>query len=357
MKILICGNYGMKNIGDEAILAGLKKLILEQIPDAEIKVMARGSLFPIGFRSLFNSIFHPSMWFKPLSIVKNCDVFILGGGGLFSEEERYLSPLFWAFHGLIAAWCKKPVYCLGISVSRLGFLNKFFCKILFQKSKAVIVRDIASKNLLQEWGILSVLGTDPAIVLDTDCEDETQQENYVAISFRPFKNLNDNSYKIIAQFCDSIIEKFGLSIRFIPFQNEYQIDTQILHTIFDHVKRKDKIIIHEFNENFNELLKILAKAEMVIGMRLHSGILSILAQSPFISLSYMDKVKDFWSEFPKVACLDLDTLHIDNLISQFEKIWNDRREYRRISRETKTFLKKRSSVFSNLLAELKTAKI
>ena len=135
------------------------------------------------------------------------------------------------------------------------------------------------------------------------------------------------------------------------------VEKIILHKIFDHVKRKDEIIIHEFSENFNELLKILAKAEMVIGMRLHSGILSILAQSPFISLAYMDKVKDFWSEFPEVPCLDLDTLHIDNLVSQFEKIWNARREYRRISRETKAFLKKRSLVFSNLLADLRKAKI
>lgn len=357
MKILICGNYGMKNIGDEAILAGLKKLILEQIPDAQIEVMGRGSLFPIGFRSFFNAIFRPSIWSKPFSLVKDCDVFILGGGGLFTEEERYLSPFFWAFHGLIAVWLKKPVYCLGISVNELGFLNKFFCKMLLKKSKAVIVRDIVSQKLLQQWGIVLILGTDPAMAIDANHGNETEVENYVVMSLRPFKNLNDNTYKIIAQFCDTIIEKFGLNIRLIPFQNEYQVDVQILNTIFDRVKRKDKIIIHEFNEDIHELLKIFAKAQLVIGMRFHSGILSILAESPFIPLAYMDKVNNFWSEFPEISCLDIDILHIDDLMNEFEKVWNLRREYRRISREKKEILKKRTSTFSDLLISIKRTKI
>lgn len=357
MKILICGNYGMKNIGDEAILAGLKKLIFEQIPDAKIEVMGKGSLFPIGFRSFFHVIFRPSLWSKPFSIIKACDVFVLGGGGLFTEEERYFSPLFWAFHGLIAVWRKKPVYCLGIGVNSLGFFNRFVCKMMFHKSKAIIVRDIVSKNLLQKWGIFATLGTDPAVALDVNSGDETVGENYVVISFRPFKNLNENLYKIIAQFCDLIIEKFGLSIRLIPFQNEYQIDAKILHTIFDQAKRKDKIIIHEFNENFNELLKIFTNAQLVIGMRLHSSILSILTESPFIPLSYMSKINNFWSEFPEISCLNIDSLHIDDLMNEFMRIWNSRREYRRIVRDKKEILRKRTSVFSDLLLSIKRAKI
>jgi polysaccharide pyruvyl transferase WcaK-like protein len=228
--------------------------------------------------------------------------------------------------------------------------------MLLKKSKAVIVRDIASKNLLQKWGISAILGTDPALAIDVSPRNKTQGENYVVVSFRPFKNLSYNSYKIIAQFCDSIIEKFGLNIRLVPFQNEYQIDAEILHTIFDQVKRKDKIIIHEFYEDFDELMKIFEGAEVVIGMRLHSGILSILAETPFLPLSYMKKVNNFWSEFPEISCLDTATLRFDTLVSQFEKVWNSRREYRRIAHEIKAFLKKRTSRFSDLLASLKIAK-
>jgi len=64
MKIVIAGNYGANNLGDEMILEGLLKLLNDVVPDAKITVLSSEpkdtkkrhkvkslNLFPAGFRS------------------------------------------------------------------------------------------------------------------------------------------------------------------------------------------------------------------------------------------------------------------------------------------------------------------
>gem|GEM_PF-4556365 len=342
----------MKNIGDEAILLGLKELIRREIPQAEIEVMGKGSHFPIGLRSFFRALFHPSLWMKPFRMVKSCDIFLLGGGGLFTEEESLLSPAFWALQGLFALWVDKPVYCLGISIGDVGFMNKIFCMSLFKRSKSIIVRDPFSKELLEKWGIKAVLGTDLALAIRLDFTKVITKEKYVVISLRPFKNIDENLYKIIAQFCDVIILKFGLQIRLIPFQDDYQSDTQTLNKFFELMKEKNKVFVHEFSSNIPDVLKILSGAEMVIGMRLHSGILSVILGVPFIPLSYMSKVTNFWSEFPEAMRLDTSELSLDGLLEAYTNNWNSKREGQNIQGALRKKLSDRVRSFSDLFAAL-----
>lgn len=353
MKIVICGYYGMHNIGDEAILQSLKGVLAKVFPNSEINVQGRGWLLPFGIRSFLRSIFKPSLWSKPYELIKSCEAFILGGGGLFTDEEGFFIPSFWALHGLIAVLFKKPVLCLGISIGPMNFFNKWLCKALFKKAKLITVRDKSSRDLLKEWGISSYELSDIAMLLSYEASgQEEKEQKYVVMCVRPFKNHDDFLYTKLAQLCDYLVEKYGLFIKLIPFQDGPNHDYGILNTIFDRTVHKTHIKVDQFYNDISKLINVLANAEVVIAMRLHAGILSVLANTPFVPLSYMQKVSDFWKEFSDIQPLKVENITIEALVKSFEEIWTNREEKRKIMKQICEKLVQKASQIEGLLKSL-----
>lgn len=362
MRIGICGFYNAINIGDEAILKGIKALLKQVFPESEIVVFGRGMLFSFGFRSFFRAMFKLELWSKPLQALRSCDIFILGGGGLFTDEEMFFVPIFWALHGFAALLLKKPLICLGISVGPLNKLNQVIVKNLFLKAKLIIVRDQRSFELLKKWGIDKVYKTsDLALYLSGIAKNSGREpvdgrKNYIIISARRFRNLDEKLYTILAQFCDAAIAKYGLQIRLIPFQNEAQNDAYVLNKIFEQMQHREHVFVHDFNENIDDLINVFANAELVIGMRLHAGILSLIAGTPFIPLSYMQKVNDFWREF-EIELLDIQKLRLDDLLNIFQKIYNNRKEHREKISKIKEKLAKKAKFSEEILSKLLTSSL
>ena len=318
----------MGNIGDEAILMGLKKFLSEKLPQPEITVMGNGSLFPFGLRSGLRSFINWNLWIKPLRMMRSSDLFILGGGGLFTDEEAWFVPAFWALHGLMAAVYGKPVFCVGVSVHELVGINKWLTKMLFSLAKYVMVRDLPSHKILSEWGIQSVLGSDLSLFLSKPPGGVECTEKYAVAVFRDFHNFSENMYKKVAQLLDSITVNYGLKIKFLTFQAAYKNDSAVLYKIFDLSDKKEKLEILGAELNTAMIIEIFGQAEFVIAMRLHAGILALVTETPFFPISYMSKVSSFWSEFGSIDVSEfnedgLDKLHgfiVQSLPSRAESI-------------------------------------
>lgn len=328
MKIAICGYYGIRNFGDEVILEVLKKLVLEAYPNSEIVVMGKFGapqtvgLLPLGGRSLLKALLiKPALFFKPYRAIKSCDLFILGGGGLFTDEEGPFVSAFWALHGLIAHMLGKPVAILGVSVAKLNFWNKWLVKKVFQVAKMSNVRDRGSQEVLGRLGIQTKVMTDLAVLLNIQKNKTNQQNKYVAISFRQYKNTPLNLYTNLAHFCDYVTGKLGLNIRLISLHDGAKNDEQILNKIFELIKAKENVFIHKF-VSIDDTVKLLKNAELVVAMRLHAGIISALCETPFIPIGYMQKVNDFWAEFQDMKPMDIRSDN-DVLVKRFNEIWNN----------------------------------
>ena len=250
-------------------------------------------------------------------------------------------PTFWALHGVAAHWMKKPVYCLGISVSPLSGINKFIAKWLFKRSKAITVRDKVSDELLKRWGIDCKLSTDLALALESSVIKNKVEEQYIVLSVRNFKKPDEKLYTILAQLCDSIVEKYGLQIRLIPFQKGEQFDVQVLRKIFDRTTHKEQIILDKFHENLEELISMLGQARAVIAMRLHAGILAAVAGTPFVAMSYMQKVKSFWAEFNDIEIVDFNRLDFSVMFKRIHSLFEDLDKKKRRIKEIKNVLKVR----------------
>lgn len=323
MKFAICGNYGVGNIGDEAILAGLKIALKKTDPLCEIEVIGHGLHMPFGLRSLMKG------FREPYNAIKRCDVYVLGGGGLFTNEEGFFVPLFWAYQGFSALMLKKKLLCLGISVGKVGYFDRLILKWLFSKALLVTVRDKGSFELLTSLGINVHETSDFSLFLQRPILNEEKSEKpYVVISIRPFKNGDKKLYTIIAQLCDTLIADYGLFIKLLPFQNGMEIDATTLNKIFDQIDRKDSVAINPFVSDLTQLTQLLADAKLVIAMRLHAGILSMLSGTPFIPLVYMQKVRNFWLNCKQIRTIDINQITLEQLMSVFSELWNNRRDHR-----------------------------
>lgn len=361
VKITVCGNFGVTNIGDEAIFSGLKSLLLEAFPESEIMVQGKGNLFPFGVRSFLKSFVNPSLLKTPINLVKASDLYILGGGGLFDDTEGPFISSFWALQGLTAAQrltttthtSKKPLVIMGVSLGKINFWNKFFVQHLFKKARAVSVRDQASKDLIQQWGIQNVLVVPDLALFYPLSEYERKHLNrgdpYVILSVRPFRNATAKLYTNLAQLCDYIVDRYGFSIRLIPFQKDIYSDARILNKIFEQATRKEKIIREQFSGDIPGLLEVFRKAEAVIGMRFHAGIFSLLSEVPFLGLSYLNKVDNFWKTIDYPNIVTLQEACFEELKRKIDMIVENKHFYKEKLKQCKdNFLSQKSAVVAFL---------
>lgn len=320
MNIVVCGNYGVTNVGDEAILQGMRRVLDTAFPGSHIQVMGTGNVLPLGLRSFLKALAAGRMP-HGIKMIRECDLFILGGGGLFCDEEGPFVSAFWALHGLMAKFLGKKLAVLGISIGKLTRYNAPFVRRLFKRADLVIVRDEFSANILDSWNVKNHVCADFATLgLDQDTPCRTNKDKYVVISIRPFGINANELYKKIALLCDRIVHEYGFNIVFLPMSAIGQNDTGVLNKIFDLMTHQSKAHVEDFSPDLGSVISILANAECVVGMRLHSCILASMYGVPVIPLSYMSKVANYWSRASDVMTFDLESHGADDILKRFREI-------------------------------------
>ena len=326
-KIVVAGNYGATNIGDEAILDGVILALNDAFTKPDIIVFSANPketsalhdvksvfMFPAGIRSFLKGLFSLSI-FRTLNSVRSADLFVLGGGGLFTDE-KVKAVFIWYVQFLVARLFRIPIACLAQSVGPLDtkFGKKTVFKV-FSKSVLNVVRDENSRNVLVDIGIDDVhVLTDITFIQDRPFAVSDEYHSYIVMSIRPWITADEDKYKDLAKFIDEIFKKDGYKTVFVPFQKIQDEDLIVMKKIYSYLKDKEAASFFDFNDDINAVLFLMAKADFVIGMRLHSLIFSTLSNTPFIALSYSDKVKGF------VEGVELDDYLVDWSVFDYEKI-------------------------------------
>lgn len=355
-KILICGNYGATNLGDESILDGILNNIEKTFKKTEVTVLSynpsrtsqmhnihAAPLFPMGISSLFKGIFKLEIA-KTLREIKKCDIFILGGGGLFTDEKLFAIFL-WGWHGILAKIFKKPLYIYANSVGPLNTkVGRFITRYLFQKAQIITVRDEKSAETVKKIKvkIRPQITTDPALALNIKNKKSIQKYPYVVVNLRPWIKKISNLEKNMANLINEITFKYKLKVILLPFQTKHDNDKNILSKIFTQVEQKNMVKIANTNDEYQKAIDLIQNAEIFIGMRLHGLIFALLTKTPFISLSYSPKVRNFCKMINmEKYCIDLSSLKYKEIEDLFEKAWKSREEIRQNLGIQKEILKKR----------------
>ena len=305
MKIMISGYYGFDNTGDEAILKSMVGAFKEKIPQIKIIVLSHNPLHTS--RTYQVKAINRLHLINIIRYLRNVNLFISGGGGLLQDSTgKGWSILYYLGLILLAKIIKVPVmiYAQGIGpVNRQ--INKKLMKWILNIVDVITVRDNFSKESLENLGVVKpsiYVSSDPVFLLKKKkinhvidrypCIKELINSGsypIVGISVRKFNNHGSDLIKVFAQLADYLIKYYQIKIIFLPFK--FDEDVNMSEEILTLMENRAEVLKVKLEPE--ELLSILSRLSLVVGVRLHSIIFSSIVNVPFIAFSYDPKVKYF----------------------------------------------------------------
>jgi len=334
MKIIIVGNYGANNLGDELILEGLLKTMRKVKPAADIVVLSANpkntkekfeirsvEKFPSGARSILKCLFTGTFW-KTLKEVKNCDFFIVGGGGLF-DDTSFKAIWIWTVQTTMAYILKRKVIMYGQSIKPLkSKLSQKIVKHLFQKATFISVRDEDSKKILKGMVKGKTIHLMPDLIFNLVPKFEQATENKILICLRDHKGKPLDFDKNFTIFLNYLLnEDKDLRIELLPFQKN--LDEKYAESLVEKISDKDRTSVLGFTENRRDVENIFTASRLVVGARLHSILMAINTGTPFIAINYNPKVRSILEtlnlqEFI-IESKDVTPQSLTNLFKRIEK--------------------------------------
>ncbi len=332
MKIVVAGNYGAGNLGDELILEGMIKTLKEIDPDVDLTILSADpdytaaklterSLhkFPTGIRSLLKGVFLGNIK-QTLKAVKECDAFILGGGGLFDSSSK-MGIMIWAVQAMVAILKKKTLIMYGQNLPKVkkGILGKIV-KYVFDKAIFIALRDDEIPENFKK-----AIKVPDLIFKSQPTGHEPKKENIV-IALREAPSVTKNHLHQIAKFINFIQdENRELKIEFVPFEKES--DEKLIEFMMPLLAEKDRIIVHKYTDKREKVEKIFLSAKAVIGMRLHSILMAVNTGTPFIAVNYNPKVSNILSSMKlKGFIVEMKEMDFEKMRKLLEEILSNQEE-------------------------------
>lgn len=382
-KIFIAGagSAAWWNAGDEAIFSSMLSDLRSEIPDAQFFVLSAnppGTLQSYRVEEIpFNNI---GLMVKA---VKESDLLILGGGGLFYDYWGFnVDDLLTPDHvgqgvyvdfAILATLLNKPLMIYAVGVGPLNSeTGQSYTKIIFEQAQQITVRDPASKELMASLGIPAEkiqTTADPvygARQVSANAGQQYLQEKVgpslqapiLGVSLRAW-NLNDSPESdwgpSVAQALDHFIEQYGGTVLFIPFHKKVdQVDDASESERVQHLmKHADRAFVAEESYSPDEKVSILRCCDLVLGMRLHSLIFAIRYGIPVVGLAYDPKVSQVLLALHREEyLLDLSGLDEDVLYSALQSAYENRADLSAYYRNQASLLEDLAHQNAKLAAEL-----
>lgn len=346
---IISGYYGFKNIGDDAMLMAIIDNMKMYRKDMRILVLSKN---PIETSLIYNvdSINRFNL-LKILFTMKKSKVFINGGGSLIQDNTSTRSLVYY----LAMIWlAKKQGMKVMIYANGIGPLNKERNRKLTRKVvdrvDVITLRENLSYNELKRLKINKPeikITADPALTLKPENDAHINQlflkegidphQQFIGISVR--KWVDHEKYEaVIAQTADYIVDKYGITPLFIAMH--YPGDLAIIDNIISKMKHKGCVIRKK--PSVSEMLGIIAKTQMLIGMRLHALIFAVSLKIPIVGMVYEPKVEGFMQYIDQVSAGNINSLEPESLKKLIDEVWNNRDSIKENLDKNIAFLKDKS---------------
>ena len=315
--IVVSGYYGFNNLGDEAILEELVHELKSLWSANDIVILSQdpettAARFGVGAQNRWKLG-------EIAALLKQCKLFISGGGGLFQDSESVKSVIYYGGLISLATLCGAPtlIYAQGLGPLKTA-LGKALTRFSLVQPKQISVRDETSLKLLKEWGLAgnSRLTGDPVWLLSPTALDEEL--------LNPVSNCKRSGNKLVGL---SLREGGGFSLRHIEclaISMHKQLSPHYTLLPLPLQPDQDEVPLEQFTSIWLELggkilspqlgklekpsqwLSLIANLDLLIGMRLHSLIMALSSQVPVVGISYDPKVKHVLNFFEQ-PCLPYET--------------------------------------------------
>jgi len=359
-KILISGYYGFDNSGDDAILKAIVKDLNENSSSIKITAFSNN---PTYTEKIYNIKAVNRFEIKDvIGAIKDCDLFISGGGSLLQDVTSTRSLLYYLVLMRLAKLFNKPVmvYANGIGPIN-GKMNRFLTRRILNRVDLITLRDEESNLFLKDLGIKNKnihVTADPVFTLEPteeksidrilEKEGIPKDKLLVGVSVRKWdntENLVDNVTKAI----DYVIEEYGVSVVLIPMH--YPEDLSISEDILDKVTKKGCYVLSN-KYNVEDIMGVIKKLEIIIAMRLHSLIYAATQGIPMVGIAYDPKIVGFLKSIDMEYMCSVENMDYNQLIKNVQYVWDNKEELRNKLIETDKEMKNRALKNVHMALEL-----
>ena len=345
LDALIIGHYGFRNLGDEAILAGMLSLLGETHPEGRWMVVS-GDPQDTESRHGVEAVERTDIP-AVLSAAYQARVVIVGGGGLLSDQwgfrpEQVLSREAGDIPGylgpaLAAASDGRPVLVWGVGVGPfLDSRSPQWVRALAEISSTFTVRTTRDQAELVSLGIHdSVVVGDPAwLVTFSELDPDFNQtlsdlpRPLVAVAPRSWGTASeqDQREREMAAALDSFCTTHGGSVLFVPMQ-ELDSDDFDDRSCCQRIRAQmstTHVQVAPPDLSPGQLVTTFGRCELALNMRLHGTILAAMGKTPSVTISYDPKVTRMATELGVEGwCIPDEEVSSSGLLEALEQVWGD----------------------------------
>jgi polysaccharide pyruvyl transferase WcaK-like protein len=325
-RIVLFAAAGAYNLGDEWIVLSEYGFLRARYPDAEIRVatydpastllpsddpkLAYFRYFPSGMRRY--PLANVARFFRNVWEIFRADLVIIGGGGLFydNEGQNFAKQLLeWTFRTGLAKLFRKKLFFWGVGIDvrneNAAALSGIF------SGATVTVRDQKSAETLSGIGISATVLPDPAYLGNEGLPEESSLAPgpRSAMPSGAAESLGQTSVRPQAP-------KIGLSLRsgylaggtesvraIVRAVRENGFEPVFLNHSFhpenpatDDASYVRQIALEEnvaSTATLGESLALYDELSGIVAMRLHAGLIAFLKNIPYFVLSYSEKTDAF----------------------------------------------------------------
>jgi polysaccharide pyruvyl transferase CsaB len=338
----ICGSYGGLNIGDEAILTAALDQLRAAIPGVELTAFTRDVRHTSAHHDVDRVIdARGALRDELVPEVKRLDLLLLGGGGILydREAEVYLHlPRIAQAVGVRTATYAIGAGPLGDMGERRAVAD------CLNGMAAITVRDAGARRLLEEIGVEREIEVtaDPALLLEPKAipADALQRDGIVpgrklvGMSVREpggaGETLQAGDYHVLLAYAaDFVAERFDADLLFIPMERQ---DVRHAHRVISEMGLPDRATVLKSTYVPGELLALMARLDLAVGMRLHFLIFAALAGVPALGLPYAAKVTALLERIGLPAPQLIEREHAGALLAAIDRAWDSRAEQANVLR-------------------------
>jgi polysaccharide pyruvyl transferase CsaB len=313
--IAISGYYGLGNLGDEAILAGIVAGFRRASPGVRLTALsadpqATQSLHGIEAVHRFNPA---AVW----ATLRQSDLLISGGGGLLQDTTSLRSPLYYLGILRMASWLGIPsmVFAQGIGPLRRGVVRRTARRVLNRVALAT-VRDAGSADALRALGVSRPaihITADASLLMDPpspqDARRAWQREKAepplrprIGICLRPWGAATSHPWPAnLRRALEDLCRSRGASAVLVAMQRPGDLVFS-LAMAHGFAARAVSVVTPSTPQ---EALALIAEMDVVLAMRLHAVVFACMMGVPCVGLAYDPKVRAFLEAVGQ-PCLALD---------------------------------------------------
>ncbi|MBN2898812.1 MAG: polysaccharide pyruvyl transferase CsaB [Clostridia bacterium] len=314
-NVFICGYYGFKNMGDEALLKSVATLIKQVNPSVSIEALSYNVKYTE--ESIGVTGFSRKSMLQLVRRIWTTDCVIFGGGSLLQDVTSSKSLLYYLGIIVLAKLFRKPV---GIIANGFGPIskerNQAMVRWVLNKVDAISVRDEGALESMRAMGVERdiQLTSDITFLMEEDAKPFEEREKIIGISLRPWR-FHDEFLSEIASFADAMVAE-GYEIRFYPMK---QPDDEVVsQDVMNRMEHECRLI--RGAKNPEDILKHMSECSIFVGMRLHGLIFATNLGIPSIAIEYDPKVASFAKEAEIYNAGHVDVVTASKLIEGVKNI-------------------------------------